>query len=65
MYEQPKRKRPRISTTIGGYTAAVIAQVAKDKGLPNPGVTVDYIVKEWIDMKKAAASHTTAEQPVC
>jgi hypothetical protein len=63
MQKEPKRRRPRISATIGGYTAAVIAQVAKDKGLPNPGVTVDYIVKEWVDMKKADAPRIT--EPAC
>jgi hypothetical protein len=55
MYQQQqRRRRPRISITISGHTLAVIAQVAKDRALPNPGVTIDYIINDWIASKRAA-----------
>jgi hypothetical protein len=64
---QPKRNRPRISSTIAVNTQAIIAQVAKDLALPNPGVTVDYIVNDWVALKRAhiaaAAPHDHQEQP--
>jgi hypothetical protein len=51
---KPNRKRPVLHTTVGDYTLAVLAQVAKDIAMPNYGVTVDYIVNDWVEMKKRA-----------
>jgi hypothetical protein len=50
----PNRKRPVLHTTIGDYTLAILAQVAKEVALPNYGVTVDYIVNDWVELKRAA-----------
>jgi hypothetical protein len=54
MYTQPKRSRPRISTTISERTFAILVQVAKDTALPNPGVTMDYIINDWVALKRMA-----------
>ncbi len=61
-----QRKRPVINTTIAGYTQAVIAQTAKDLALPNTGVTLDFIVNDWTNLKRlaiAAAAPTPQEEP--
>ena len=55
---KPNRKRPILHTTVGDYTLAVLAQVAKEVALPNYGVTVDYIVNDWVALKRAALQHT-------
>ena len=54
MSKQEKRNRPQLSTTIAGDTQAVLSQVAKEVALPNPGVTIDYIVNDWLSLKRAA-----------
>lgn len=51
---KPNRNRPVLHTTVRDYTLAVLAQVAKEVALPNYGVTVDYIVNDWVEMKKRA-----------
>lgn len=58
-----KRKRPVLHTTIGDYTLAVLAQVAKDVALPNYGVTVDYIVADWVGLKRHAIAMATPSNP--
>ena len=67
MHNQPKRNRPRISSTIAVNTQAIIAQIGKQLALPNPGVTIDYIVNDWVALKRvhiaAAAPHDHQEQP--
>jgi hypothetical protein len=51
---KPNRKRPVLHTTIGDRTLAILTEVAKDIAMPNYGVTVDYIVNDWVEMKKRA-----------
>ena len=64
---QQKRNRPRISSTIAVNTQAIIAQIGKELALPNPGVTIDYIVNDWVALKRvhiaAAAPHDHQEHP--
>ena len=64
---QQKRNRPRISSTIAVNTQAIIAQIGKQLALPNPGVTIDYIVNDWVALKRvaiaAAAPHDHQEHP--
>ncbi len=54
MTPQPKRNRPRISTTIGARTQAIIHMVAKEQALQTPGASLDYIVNDWARLKQAA-----------
>jgi hypothetical protein len=54
MIKQPKRNRPRISTTIGARTQAIIHMVAKEQALSTPGTALDYIVNDWTHFKQAA-----------
>lgn len=63
MIDVVKRRRPRLNTTIGGWTLAVIHEVAKEKGLPNPGVTVDFIVKDWVTGQQAALLAARPAEP--
>lgn len=60
---KPKRNRPVLHTTVGDYTLAVLAQVAKDVALPNYGITVDYIVNDWVGLKQQAIA-AAAPAPV-
>ena len=52
MTNHTKQRRVRMNTTIAGYTQAMIFQVAKDLALPNPGVTIDFIVNDWLNLKR-------------
>lgn len=54
MQEIYVRRRPRLNTTVAGDTLRTLNQVGKDTGLPNPGVTLDYIVTDWKRLKRAA-----------
>lgn len=61
---KPNRKRPVLHTTIGNNTLAILNQVAKDIARPNYGVTIDYIVNDWVSLKKSllhAAAPAEAE----
>jgi hypothetical protein len=51
---KPNRKRPVLHTTIGENTLVILQQVAKDIAMPNYGVTVDYIVNDWVGLKRSA-----------
>jgi hypothetical protein len=61
---KPNRKRPVLHTTIGENTLAILTQVAKDIAMPNYGVTVDFIVNDWVNLKRSviqAAAPAEAE----
>jgi hypothetical protein len=49
---KPTRKRPVLHTTIGERTMKVLEEVTKEVALPSYGVTVDYIVNDWVVLKK-------------
>jgi hypothetical protein len=56
---KPNRKRPVLHTTIGEQTLAILTQVAKDIAMPNYGVTIDYIVNDWVVIKQTAIQAAT------
>jgi hypothetical protein len=51
---QVKRHRPRISTTLSPYTFSVLVQVSKEQGFDKTGPTLDYIVHDWVGLKRAS-----------
>lgn len=51
---QQKRNRPRISTTLSPYTYSVLLLVAKEQQFGKAGPTLDYIIADWIGLKRAA-----------
>lgn len=53
MENKTQRRRPRISTTIAGETLKSLNETAEDTGLPNLGVAIDYVVKDWGKLKEA------------
>jgi hypothetical protein len=60
---KPNRKRPVLHTTIGENTLVILTQVAKDIAMPNYGVTVDYIVNDWVVLKQTAIDVATMGAP--
>lgn len=59
---EPKRNRPELATTVSSYTFSILVQVAKDQGLAKLGPTLDYIVADWIGLKRVAVP-AEQEQP--
>ena len=49
-----KRNRPRLNTTIGARTMAIIRTVAKEQAFSSPGGVVDFVVNDWAKLKQAA-----------
>jgi hypothetical protein len=48
------RRRPRLSATVAADTLTTLALVCDETGLPNVGVTIDYVVTDWKRLKSAA-----------
>lgn len=48
-----KRHRPLIHTTISPYTMFVLTQIAEECAFKRIGATLDYIVADWIGLKRA------------
>jgi len=51
---QTKRHRPRISTTLSPYTFSVLVEVSKEQRFDKVGPTLDFIVHDWVGLKRAA-----------
>lgn len=49
-----RRNRPRISTSISPYTLAVLSEVAKHIGATHMGPTLDFLVHDWVGLKRQA-----------
>lgn len=61
---QPKpviRRRPKMSTTVAKETIHDLMLVCAETGLPNVGVTIDYVVKDWKRLKAAALQAAAPE----
>lgn len=54
MQQTPIRRRPKLQTTVADETYKTLTQVGADTGLPHVGVTIDYIVRDWTKLKRAA-----------
>lgn len=60
---QVKRNRPRISTTLSTYTYSVLVEVAKAHGFEKTGPTLDFIVHDWVGLKRAAIQAPVPVEP--
>ena len=63
MQKNSFRRRPRLNTTVAGDTLKTLNQVAADANLPNPGVTLDFIVNDWVRLKRSAIEAAGAACP--
>lgn len=48
------RLRPQLSTTVGADTLSTLNLLCRETGLPNVGVTIDYVVTDWKRLKQSA-----------
>ena len=48
------RRRPRISATVAADTLTTLNLLCRETGLPNVGVTIDYVVTDWKRLKGTA-----------
>lgn len=49
---KPNRKRPVLHTTVAERSLDVLASVCKEVGVPNYGVAIDYILTDWVTLKR-------------
>jgi len=61
--KQVQRQRPRISTTVSRDTLSLLSQIGRDTALSNMGITLDYIINDWVNLKRAALA-TAALPPL-
>lgn len=58
MQPTPTRRRPRLNTTVAAETLATLDQVRRDAGLPNVGVTIDYMANDYQRRQRTAGEPT-------
>ena len=55
------RRRPRLSATVAADTLNTLNLICRETGLPNVGVTIDYVVTDWKRLKSAALQGAAPE----
>jgi hypothetical protein len=55
------RRRPKLSATVAAETLTALNVVARETGLPNVGVAIDYVVKDWNRLKRQALPEAEPE----
>jgi hypothetical protein len=58
-----KRTRPRFTASVRRETLRILEQVGRETALPNRGVALDYIIHDWVKLKRAALIADTPAGP--